>query len=109
MKNLYINYSLEKAVCIIILFLDFEMRGNKISLVKSRNQAFRLGTLAEQLDPTQEKASCHDSFIISEPGILAVKLSVDKILENIMILFHRYSNLQGKILSWKISKNENFY
>lgn len=70
----------------------------KISLVKSRDQAFKLGTLAEAIDPEEQKNAAFDSFIVSEPGIPAVKVPSGRVLDEIPMIFHRYSNLQGKIL-----------
>ena len=67
----------------------------KISLVKSRDEAFKFGTLAEASDPEEEKNAAFDSFIISEPGIPAVKVPGGRVLDEIMLIYHRYSNLQG--------------
>ena len=74
----------------------------KISLVKSRDQAFKLGTLAEAIDPEERKNTAFDSFIVSEPGIPAEKVSNGRVLDEIAMIFHRYSNLQGKKLINKV-------
>ena len=71
----------------------------KISLVKSRDQAFKMGMMVEAIDPDEVKNAAFDSFIISEPGIPAIKVPGGRILEEILVLFHRYSNLQGKIIN----------
>ena len=67
----------------------------KISLVKSREQAFILGSLVESIDPEERKNAAYDSFIISEPGIPCFKIPERRVLDEVLVLFHRYSNLQG--------------
>ena len=66
----------------------------RIALVKPKIKAFAAGILAEQVDPTQQKAASFDSFILSEPGVPTEKVQGD-ILDEIHLLFHMYSNLQG--------------
>ena len=68
----------------------------RIALVKPKKKAFAAGILAEQVDPTQQKAASFDSFIVSEPGVPCEKVQED-ILDEIYVLFHLYSNLQGNI------------
>ena len=73
-------------------------RNRRISLVKAKHKAFNNGVLAEQVDPTQEQAARFDSFILSEPGVPATKLDrtdPKKIIDEVVVLFHLYSNLQG--------------
>ena len=67
----------------------------KIALVKSQDQAFKMGNLVEALDPEENKNAAFDSFIVSEPGIPATKVPDGRVLNEVMVLFHRYSNLQG--------------
>ena len=69
----------------------------RIALVKPKRKAFAAGILAEQVDPTQQKAATFDSFIVTQPGVPAEKVLED-ILDEIQVLFHLYSNLQGKII-----------
>ena len=67
----------------------------KISLVKSREQAFKMGSIVEAIDPEEQKNAAFDSFILSEPGIPTFKVPDGRVLDEILVLFHRYSNLQG--------------
>ena len=68
----------------------------RIALVKPKSKAFAAGILAEQVDPTQQRAASFDSFILSEPGVPADKVQED-ILDEVHLIFHLYSNLQGKL------------
>ena len=67
----------------------------RLALVKSREEAFNIGLQAELIDETNNQSSKFDSFILTEPGIPAVKIEAGHVLENVMVVFHRYSNLQG--------------
>ena len=71
----------------------------KISLVRSKEQAFKIGLLAENLDGDMDEfrqnLSKYDAFILSEPGVTPLKVDND-VQDYIIILFHRYSNLIGK-------------
>ena len=69
----------------------------RISLVKSKNDAFKLSLSAESIDPSLQDASKYDAFVLSEPGVPAVKIPRGEVLDNIMTLQHRYSNLQGNL------------
>ena len=80
----------------------------RISLVKSKEDAFKLGLLAESIDPTLRDASKYDAFILSEPGVPAMKVPKEEVLENVFALFHRYTNLQGKMLE-KSEKNSKIF
>lgn len=74
----------------------------KISLVRSREQAFKIGLLAENLggefDEFGTNLAKYDAFILSEPGVTPIKVDKD-VQDYIVILFHRYSNLIGKLNS----------
>ena len=76
----------------------------KISLVRSREQAFKIGLLAENLDgnldENRKNTANYDAFILSEPGITPEKVDKD-IQDHSVILFHKYSNLVGKSLIYK--------
>ena len=67
----------------------------KIALVKSKDQAFKFGNIVEAIDPEEKKNAAFDSFIVSEPGIPAAKVPDGRVLDEVTMLFHRYSNLQG--------------
>ena len=67
-----------------------------ISLVKSKAQAFQLGLMAENIDPSQRRASSVDQFILTEPAPSTEKVDNDKLIDKVMMVFHRYSNIQGK-------------
>ena len=67
----------------------------RVALVKSRDEVFKVGLQTELFDPTQDQLSKYDRYIVSEPGILAEKVPKEEVLSNIMMLYHRYSNMEG--------------
>lgn len=70
----------------------------RIALVKSKDEAFKLGLNAESIDPSLKDSAKYDSFVLSEPGVPATKLPKGEVLENVMVLQHRYTNLQGNFI-----------
>ena len=67
----------------------------RVALVKSRDDAFRIGIQTELIDETQSQNSKYDSFIMTYPGVAAVKVPEGQALESIKMVYHRYTNLQG--------------
>ena len=78
-----------------------------VSLVRSKKQAFKIGLMAETFGNEESQASKYDAFILSEPGVPAVKIEEKDILDNIMIIFHRYSSIPGEIISVQRLYNHN--
>ena len=70
----------------------------RIALVKSKTEAFKLGLLAESTDPSLHDSAKYDAFIASEPGVPALKMPKGEVLENVMVLQHRYTSLQGNTI-----------
>ena len=67
-----------------------------VSLVKSKADAFKVGLLAENVEDESQNSNQFDSFILSEPGVPAVKVTEENhIVDSVMMLNHRYSNIQG--------------
>ena len=66
-----------------------------IALVKSKSQAFHLGIMAENIDPSQRRASSFDPLIFTEPAVTTSKVDNDKLIDQVMMVFHRFSNIQG--------------
>ena len=79
----------------------------RLALVKSRDEAFQIGLQTELLEPSQKQASKYDSFILSEPGVPAEKIA-GEVLENVKVLFHRYTSTQGIYKFIKRCKILNF-
>ena len=71
--------------------------GRQISLVKSKQDAFKNGLLAENIDELQRDSSQFDSFILTEPGVPARKVPDGLITHEVLTVSHRYSNIQGRI------------
>ena len=71
--------------------------GRQISLVKSKQDAFKTGIMAEYIDESQRDASQFDSFIVTEPGCPARKVPDGLITHEILTVSHRYSNIQGSL------------
>ena len=80
----------------------------RIALVKSKDEAFKLGLNAESIDPSLKDSAKYDAFVLSEPGVPATKIPKGEVLENVMVLQHRYTNLQGKIAFYS-NKNHSKY
>ena len=72
--------------------------GRKIALVKSQEQAFKLGCDAETMDPSQKDASKFDAFIVTEPGVPTIKVTEGDLVDQVRMLYHHYSNIQGKFI-----------
>ena len=81
----------------------------RIALVKNKDDAFKLGLSAESIDPSLQDSSKYDAFIVSEPGVPAMKIPRGEVLDNIMSIQHHYSNLQGKmVINYKKPANIGF-
>ena len=65
--------------------------GRQISLVKSKQDAFKNGLLAENIDELQRDSSQFDSFILTEPGCPARKVPDGLITHEVLTVSHRYS------------------
>ena len=78
----------------------------RIALVKNKDDAFKLGLLAESIDPSLQDSSKFDSFIVSEPGVPAIKIPKGEVLDNIVTLQHHYTNLQGKYYNSSVFSNK---
>ena len=77
----------------------------QVSLVRSKQDAFRCGLLAENIDELSKDASQFDAFILTEPGVPARKVPDGLITQEIMSVSHRYSNIQGNNYLLLISLN----